>query len=148
MRHAAAGDRDTWDGPDDSRPLTSAGGRQAHGLLAVLEPHGVRATAAVLSSDYVRCRQTVEPLAGALGLAIRDDAALREGSPLAAVLDLVGHCGDAVLCSHGDVVSDLVLHLDVRGLLLDSPAWPKGSTWVFEVTGEAVRSARYVGPPA
>ncbi|HEY6378254.1 MAG TPA: phosphoglycerate mutase family protein [Candidatus Dormibacteraeota bacterium] len=148
MRHAAAGDRDSWESSDESRPLTGAGRRQAQGLLTVLEPHGVRATAAVLSSDYVRCRQTVEPLAAALALAVRDAAALREGSPLAAVLDLVASCGDTVLCSHGDVVSELVLHLDVRGLLLDPPAWPKASTWVLGVTDGAVLSARYVGPPA
>jgi phosphohistidine phosphatase SixA len=148
VRHTAAGDRQRWNGPDEARPLTPAGRRHAELLLSVLEPHGVRAVTSVRSSDYVRCRQTVEPLAAALGMPVEDEPLLREGAPLASALDLIAACGYAVLCSHGDVVSDLVLHLDARGLLGDPPAWPKGSTWVLRVTDGALVSARYVPPPS
>lgn len=147
VRHAAAGDRERWEGPDEHRPLTAAGRRTAERLPAALEPHGVRSASAVISSDSVRCRQTVEPLAVALRLSVQDEPALREGTPLPQALDLIAGCGNAVLCSHGDVVSDLVLHLDARGLLVDPPAWPKGSTWVLTVVDGSVASARYVPPP-
>jgi phosphohistidine phosphatase SixA len=147
VRHAAAGDRERWDGPDEDRPLTTAGRRTAERLLAALEPDGVRSVSAIISSDYVRCRQTVEPLAAALGLSVQDELALREGTPLPHVLDLIARCGNALLCSHGDVVSDLVLQLDARGLLCDPPSWPKGCTWVLTVLAGSVTSARYVPPP-
>jgi len=147
VRHTAAGDRERWDGPDENRPLTPGGRRTAEGLLTALESYGVRSVSAVFSSDYARCRQTVEPLAAALGLPVQDEPALREGTPLPQVLDLIGRCENSVLCSHGDVVSDLVLHLDARGLLCDPPAWPKGCTWVLVLVDGSVTSARYVPPP-
>lgn len=148
VRHARAGDRARWEGRDEGRPLSASGTRQAEGLLTTLEPHGVRTATAVLSSDYLRCRQTVEPLAAALGMAVEDCVALCEGMPAAAVLELVASCGSAVLCSHGDVIGELVLMLAGRGVLRDAASWEKGSTWVVEAAGGDPVSARYVPPPS
>ena len=67
VRHARAGSRKGWEGPDIERPLSKKGRRQADGLVEMLEAAGVKR---IVSSPYVRCTQTVEPLAEALGLEI------------------------------------------------------------------------------
>src|SRR5262249_41211048 len=63
LRHAWAGHRKDWDGDDVQRPLDERGWQQAKELRKELRRRGV--TRAV-SSPYVRCTQTLEPL----GLAI------------------------------------------------------------------------------
>ena len=148
VRHASAGDRATWRGDDRLRPLDDRGLRQARALQAALTPHEVGRARSVLSSEYVRCRQTVEPLSAALGLQLVDEPALVEGGALRNTLQLLRRCGDAVLCTHGDIVADLVLHLVSRGLIEESEArWPKASTWVIEQVGGRFSGARYVAPP-
>ena len=103
LRHAAAGDREQWDGDDFHRPLDAKGRRQAEALVEALRPLGVRR---VLSSPYVRCVQTVEPLAAALGLPLEQDDRLAEGEGGAAA-ELLLEDG-VVCCTHGDVLDALV----------------------------------------
>ena len=103
LRHAAAGDRDHWDGDDFHRPLDARGRRESEALVELLRPFGV---VRVISSPYARCFQTVEPLAAALGLPLELDERLGEGEGRAA-LDLTQEDG-VVLCTHGDVVRALV----------------------------------------
>ncbi len=105
LRHAAAGDREHWDGDDFHRPLNARGRRESEALVELLRPLGVRR---VVSSPYVRCVQTVEPLAAALGLPLEQDERLTEGAGDAA-LALIEEEG-VVACTHGDVVHDLVDH--------------------------------------
>lgn len=102
LRHAAAGDREHWDGDDFHRPLDAKGRRQAEALIDLLQQLGVRR---VVSSPYARCFQTVEPLAAALGLPLELDERLGEGAGSAA-LELI-HEDGVVLCTHGDVALEL-----------------------------------------
>ncbi len=99
LRHASAGDRDDWDGDDRLRPLDERGRRQAVKLVELLLPFEVTR---LLSSPYLRCVATVEPLAAALGLPVEVDERLAEGAG-AAGLELLRQDG-AVCCTHGDVV--------------------------------------------
>ena len=150
VRHADAGDRRAWQGPDDERPLSPAGLAEADGLVEALASY---APARILSSPSLRCTQTVAPLAAARDVTIESRAELAEGSG-AAALGLLGllardHEGDVVLCSHGDVVQEILEGLpDVGGPALagDVPL-EKGSTWVFEVAGARVTDAAYIDPP-
>ena len=103
LRHAAAGDRDAWDGDDFHRPLDARGRRQAAEFVEILRPLGVRR---VVSSPYVRCVQTVAPLAAALGLRLEQDERLAEGGGAAAA-DLLREDG-VVCCTHGDIVEALL----------------------------------------
>jgi 8-oxo-dGTP diphosphatase len=105
LRHASAGDRDDWDGEDRLRPLDARGRRQAAELVELLRPFELRR---VLSSPYVRCVATVEPLAAALGLWVEQDDRLAEGAGPAA-LDLVREDG-VVCCTHGDIVEEVLGH--------------------------------------
>lgn len=103
LRHASAGDRGDWAGDDWHRPLDAKGRRQAEELAAALATEDVRR---VVSSPLVRCVQTVEPLAAALGLEVELDDRLAEGGgsssrPLLAE-------GGVVACTHGDVIFELL----------------------------------------
>ena len=143
MRHAHAGDRERWEGPDEARPLTDKGWRQARALaewLAPLRP------AKLLSSPYVRCVQTLEPLAEALSLTVLEDHRLAEGEPAKLVLELLLSCEEDVVAStHGDIIPAILEKLWRTGLVEDA-RWAKGSTWVLKAEGGRITSARYVAP--
>lgn len=139
VRHAKAGDRGKWDGPDDLRPLTSKGVAQAESLVGVLAGYDV---ARVLSSPYLRCSQTVAPLASARGLVVEpsDDLAEGEGrAGVALVRRLLSEQSHTVLCTHGDVMEEVLDALAVRR----DEETRKGATWVL-----ADGRARYLAPPA
>lgn len=128
VRHAKAGQRRDWHDDDELRPLSNAGWRQAAALALHLAPH---ATGPLLSSPYLRCRQTLEPLAEQLGREICDEVTLREGEPFEAALETLSAVPDgAVLCTHGDLLPELIAALVRRGALLATmPDWRKGVVW-------------------
>jgi 8-oxo-dGTP diphosphatase len=148
VRHAKAGERGSWPGDDELRPLSQRGYRQAVGFVEILHDGAYER---LLSSPYVRCLQSLTPLAYARGLAIEPVDALAEGASLDDALTLVRkHVSHgAVLCSHGDVIPMLLEHYAGRGVDLGpAPQCPKGCTWVLDpdATGE-IRRARYLPPP-
>jgi 8-oxo-dGTP diphosphatase len=145
IRHAKAGDRERWQGDDRPRPLTRSGRRQAEALVEQLAEYPI---GRILSSPYVRCVQSVEPLARARGLPVEETDALAEGAGTGPLLRLLGEVGDAALCTHGDVMQDFVewLHHH-RGVAVDG-GLAKGATWVLDVVHGEVVAARYLPPPA
>ncbi len=147
VRHAKAGSRSAWSGPDDLRPLTKAGRRQADALGELLADRGVTR---VVSSPYVRCRQTVEPLGQRLRLPVDLADELAEGTPLAQARRLVEKYIDqpTVLCTHGDVIGELLHALAERGLVDRDARLEKGSTWVLRFDADDVTGATYLAPPA
>lgn len=147
VRHAKAGSRRDWDGPDTERPLTNGGWRQAVGLVHLL---GAVAVPRLVSSPYVRCRQTLEPLAAHLRLPVELCGLLAEERAAGPVVDLLDAAADnTVLCSHGDVIPATIEALWRGGMALDSePDWRKGSTWVLERGGDGrFARARALAPP-
>jgi broad specificity phosphatase PhoE len=75
IRHAKAGDRGAWQGPDELRPLTKGGARQADGLAERL---GGEPIARVISSPAVRCLDTVPAKKGSVWvLDVADGAVVR-----------------------------------------------------------------------
>jgi len=147
VRHAKALARSEWAEPDDLRPLTKAGKRQADELVQRLSAFSF---ARVLTSPHVRCRETIEPLAKARKLAVETADPLAENSDADDVLAFIRTLGvrPAVLCSHGDVIADLMTNLVNDGLATESELrWEKGSTWVLESDGDTFLYGRYVAPP-
>jgi 8-oxo-(d)GTP phosphatase len=147
VRHAKAGSRGKWDGPDEQRPLTANGRAQAEGLaerLQKIDP------TRLLSSPSARCIETLEPLAIRLGLPVETVERLSEGEPFEPVLALLDELPDSsILCSHGDVIADTIDALVRRGMVIDGqPDWRKGSFWVLERDGEGFLRARAEAPPA
>jgi 8-oxo-dGTP diphosphatase len=146
IRHAKAGSRHDWNGPDDMRPLTKAGRRQAEGLIELLREVPV---SRVVSSPFLRCVQTVTPLARGLGLPVEPAPVLAEGAAASAAIDLLLALPEfAVACSHGDVIPDTIGALHRCGMeIVGPPDWRKGATWVLERDGTNWERAYALPPP-
>lgn len=137
LRHATAGHRQPGDDDDHRRGLDERGHRQADALAAQYEAFGVER---VLTSPYLRCRRSVEPLAEALALSVEERAELAEGAAEPATRALIAEVAGsvAVLCTHGDIL---------EMLLGEEPE--KGSTWVVDPDGDGgLTRRRYLPPPA
>lgn len=136
VRHARAGHRETWDGEDDTlRPLDERGQRQAEALVAQLAECDF---SRVLSSPYLRCMQSVEPLAEIRGLQVEAVDALAEGAGEAAALELFRSLdAPAVACVHGDL-AEMLLGENLK----------KGATAVLDVAGEKLDVLERLDPPA
>ncbi|MHB8719531.1 MAG: SixA phosphatase family protein [Candidatus Dormibacteria bacterium] len=147
VRHAHAGDRQSWGLDDDLRPLSGRGVLQAEALVAGI---GGERPAALWSSPSLRCIATVLPLARAHDVELRTHTALYEGQGAAAMLALVlgAPTHPVVACTHGDVIGDLLHLLDSRGIALGSGRAEKAGTWTLQVVGVTVVSASYLAPPA
>jgi 8-oxo-dGTP diphosphatase len=147
VRHAKAGSRRDWSGPDRLRPLSPAGLRQAEALAARLAP--LRPTS-LISSPYLRCVQTLQPTAKATAMQISTDDCLAEGRSYTAVLELMASLADrAMLCSHGDVIPDTIAALERRGCEFTSPPdWRKASVWLLDrnSAGEIVTAEAWPPP--
>lgn len=119
LRHASAGDAAEWEGDDRERPLDEKGERQAQELVERLAALRVEA---VHTSPYVRCVQTVLPLADARGLEplLRAElgVARQAVDGRAVVRALAGE--DVVVCGHGGLEAALV----------EPPRWRKGAAFV------------------
>jgi phosphohistidine phosphatase SixA len=149
VRHAKAGHRERWTDDDELRPLTKRGRRQAEALV---ELFARQQFARLLSSRYLRCMQTFEPLAAARKLEVEQADGLAEGASTAATVELmleVSADAPVALNTHGDVIMNVLDELARHGVPLAGPVLlEKGSTWVIELQGGSFVSARYVPPPA
>lgn len=145
IRHAVAGARsrngqDPID--DDLRPLDETGRAQARYLAEHFEGCSV---SRVLSSPAVRCIQTVEAIAAAHGVEIETTPILAESSSPSAVIDLIENLpDDAVLCTHGDIIPEVIRRLANRGMVTaGAVGYAKGSLWTLETSGRRVVSGSY-----
>ena len=148
VRHAKAGERRAWSGDDVDRPLSKKGWKQSARVadrLAGLEPR------LLLSSPYVRCVQTLEPLAQRIHLPVEIDKRLREDEPVEPLLELLADApASTVLCSHGDLIPAAIGSLRRAGAVVQTPPdWRKASVWVLRRNRQAhVISAAVWPPPA
>lgn len=147
VRHAKAGDRLHDPREDRKRPLSKPGWAQAELLAGSLLAAG--ATGPLLASPFVRCRQTLEPLGKRLGLEVVKDASLSEAQPFEPMLDLLQRTPDgSVLCSHGDMIPDMIAGLQRRGCeVINEPQWKKGSVWALERAEDGTFVSAQAWPP-
>jgi broad specificity phosphatase PhoE len=148
VRHAHAPSRKEWAGDDRFRPLSPQGLKQAGGLAPVAKELAP-AIRRVLSSPSLRCVQTVEPLAEVFGLPVEQADELSEGQRAAAVKLVRSLAGqDAAVCTHGDVVAEILVSLADEDCvdLGPHPRQAKGSIWVLEGQEGRFSSARYIPP--
>jgi 8-oxo-dGTP diphosphatase len=146
VRHAHAGKKAHWPGPDQARPLSAQGRREALGLIDRLGPYPV---GRVLSSPAERCLQTVQPLAGRLGSPVEPSDTLGVDGTGPGVVELLVDPAleRAVLCTHGEVIGKVFDELQQTGLELSNPPrWPKGSTWILELDGGHGWKGTYLEP--
>ena len=104
-------------------------------LIDQLAPYRIER---VVSSPYLRCIQTVLPLAVAARTAATLDDRLAEGAADRGVRELLGELAGAsvAICTHGDVMLALVGR--------DAEA-RKGSTWLLD--GDTLEPLEYLPPP-
>jgi 8-oxo-(d)GTP phosphatase len=147
IRHAKAGVRSLWEGPDEARPLTRRGKKQARRLV---ERFRGLELGRVLSSPYVRCVQTVEPLAAERELALEPAPALAEGVAVDDTLALVDSLDGrpTALCGHGREIEMMIERLRQGGATIDGTGIAKGSVWVLDREFGRVLSAHYLPAPA
>jgi broad specificity phosphatase PhoE len=147
VRHAHAYARKEWSGADRLRPLSSNGLRQAEGLIAVFG--NFARPSRVLSSPFMRCVQTVGPLAQANHLEVEQDEDLSEGQVSNAVNLIRALAKDNVaVCTHGDVIAEILVTLADEDMLDlgPNPRQAKGSVWALDGEGGLFSSARYLPP--
>lgn len=143
VRHARAGVRGAWSGPDTTRPLDDVGRAQARALArlaSVVRP--VR----LLSASPLRCVQTLDPLAELVNLPIEVDRDLDEPGPgdqpaerASAVAARLGALADAegpvVVCGQGGVIPAALARLTGR---TDDFATDRGTGWLLAFTADGL----------
>jgi 8-oxo-dGTP diphosphatase len=115
IRHARAGSRSAWKGPDDDRPLDEGGQEQARVLAQLLAAYEV---SRVYSSDVRRCIDTLAPFAAEAGLTVTPENLFSEaGYPknpegaVARALEIIRQPGSVAICTQGGALPDLVVGL-------------------------------------
>jgi phosphohistidine phosphatase SixA len=146
VRHAKAGSRSEWTTDDRLRPLSGKGRTQAEQIADRLVSFAV---GELVSSPYLRCIETLQPLAARVDGAVRADERLAEDTGFEGALDLLLQVPDgSLLCSHGDVIPAPIGALQRRGCrILTEPDWRKASIWVLTRTPEAITEAIAWPPP-
>ena len=95
LRHAHAGDPAAWDGPDERRPLSDKGEKQADRLGRFLAGIGFQADA-IVTSPKVRAAQTARIVAERLGLAVSEDDRLAGEVSVGTLEAVLRDAGDPV----------------------------------------------------
>ncbi len=152
VRHADAGRRSDYGGPDDARPLSDRGMQQAHELLDLLTGF---APTRLLSAPALRCRQTLEPLSRSTGLAVEvapmfgeDEFAADAQAKARRLLADLGCTEEVtVIVSQGGVIPALMAWLAPSGAPEPEPQIAaKAGVWALAFGAGRVR-ADYYPPP-
>lgn len=135
VRHADAGTRGP--GADDHlRPLSPSGHARAHLLADLLR---LSAAGEIVSSPYVRCVQTVEPMATRHRRPVVLSDALAEGASIEALLHLLRRLPDgSVACTHGDMLRELTQVIDTPDERGEQISFDKGGVWALSLHGDEV----------
>jgi phosphohistidine phosphatase SixA len=125
LRHAHAGDAETWSGPDETRPLSDKGEKQADRLGRFLAGIGFKPDA-IITSPKLRSAQTAEIVAKHLSVAISFDDRLAGSFDVGVLEALLREVGDPqrpVIVGHDPDFSEIVAELAGAG----SVPMPKGA---------------------
>ncbi len=149
VRHASALDRSRWDLDDLERPLDERGATQAESVTAHFADKTVRG---VWSSQATRCVQTVTGMATSRGLSVEIRPELTEGARPNDLLELIRAEAfaedDLVMCSHGDLIPEVLNRLLREGMSVLGPrGCEKGSVWELETRGRDITQGRYTAAP-
>ena len=147
VRHASAVERFLWDGDDSERPLDKMGADQS---LLIAEFFSEIKISSIYSSLAVRCQQTIWPTARQSDVQVELSDALFEGSTKKTI-ELVETLtkaettdGYPVLCSHGDVISELIRSLTLSGMLTPGgKGFAKASIWELIFSSGKIESGLY-----
>ncbi|NNF53387.1 MAG: histidine phosphatase family protein [Acidimicrobiales bacterium] len=141
VRHGHAGSRD-WSRHDQYRQLSDRGRDEAAEIELALAEINV---GAVISSPATRCVQTVEPLSKRLGLEVIEDKRLWEDADIADAMDVLNENTEdgAVICSHGNIIPEMLHWLLQTGMTAKGRGCAKGSVWTVTYRNGQFTKARY-----
>jgi 8-oxo-dGTP pyrophosphatase MutT (NUDIX family)/phosphohistidine phosphatase SixA len=115
LRHGKAVTHSDWGGTDALRPLQQRGQHQAERAAPALAAFGPKK---LITSDAVRCVDTIQPLAELLGKKLKRTALISqeayesgEDDVLKVVQKRLTKRVAAVLCSHGPVLPEIISRL-------------------------------------
>jgi 8-oxo-dGTP pyrophosphatase MutT (NUDIX family)/phosphohistidine phosphatase SixA len=148
VRHAHAGERKKWTGRDALRPIDPEGAKEADRIAAALTTFRPRR---LISAPPLRCTQTLEPLAAALGAqpVILDGAFAEPSDPSGlaarvtaarARINQLRADGRVVICSQGKLMPSLLAALHDT---TDPEPFKtrKGDGWLLTWSGERLLGA-------
>jgi phosphohistidine phosphatase len=155
LRHAHAGDPMAWEGPDERRPLSDKGEKQADRLGRFLAGVGFSPDA-IITSPKLRAAQTAEIVAGHIGMQVTIDERLAGGVDLGTVEAILHDTRDParpVLVGHDPDFSELLEALTdcssltmKKGAILridaERPLSPGGGTLAWLVPPELLKPGR------
>jgi 8-oxo-dGTP diphosphatase len=148
VRHARAGTREAWRGPDDERPLDVAGRAQAEALAAMLPPFWLRSERPlVVSAPVQRCLETV-----AWAGDVKTDERLGERtfadypvSTVGCLRELASSARVSIACSQGGVIPAVIETLRREdGFGPAGVRAAKGSAWVLSFADGRLVAADYL----
>ena len=144
VRHATAGRRSAWPGPDEQRPLDEAGHERARTLADLLVWF---APDRFVSAGPLRCVQTIDAAASRMSLPVQVESDFNEAADpdeaAARLRALATGGGATVVCSQGGLIPGLLaallgeaasasLRADHQTQALRTP---KGEGWVISFHG-------------
>jgi 8-oxo-dGTP pyrophosphatase MutT (NUDIX family) len=139
LRHASAGERGSWPGPDSARPLDAVGTLDAESLAAALD---LFRPERLVSASPRRCVATLSPVAARLDLPVEVDTAFDEGSTPRDAADriraLVATSASTVVCSQRKIIPRTLRLLGGSDL---SYRTPKGTGWILPFAGDVLLDA-------
>lgn len=155
-RHGSAMTRAAWFGTEEERPLTPAGYGQAHALVPLLGAYGV---SKVVTSQWRRCSETVNPYVVASGITPTVDPALTEAAHekdpervAQAITELVANPESTLLCTHRPVLPTVMKVLSgyarsgVRAALpARNPYLQPGEALIAHIADVPKKGTRVVG---
>lgn len=144
VRHASAGVRGGSGGEDSTRPLDAVGHDQSAAIADLLAGYDIES---LYSSPALRCQQTLAPLGSRLGLPVESRSELFEGASTARSMQFIRSMQGrtVVVCSHGDVIPDVLRNLEVGGTRLEGRGCAKGSVWQLDNTTDRIETGVYLG---
>ncbi len=145
VRHANAGVRSKWKGPDKTRPLTEKGRQQSLGIADILARHPVTE---IWSSPALRCIETVGPTSDYIGEEIQVSKDLKEFTDIDVIYEYLSSIGPGSIAvsTHKDWIAPLIKDLDSRRVKLrGTRKWPKASIWILDLEDGKVTSGVYEG---
>ena len=136
LRHARAGPKRADAVRDIERPLDATGRATAIALPDVVLDRCTPST--IVSSPFLRCTQTVAPLARRLGLNVEERHELTPATSALACAALLRSVPDrAIVCTHGELIKRL-FELECE----------KGAFWIVRRENGELRPVDYVAHPA
>ncbi|HVE74634.1 MAG TPA: NUDIX hydrolase [Mycobacteriales bacterium] len=150
LRHARAGVREEWPGPDQERPLDPRGVLQAARIADLLGLWGVRR---FVSAPPLRCTATLQPAAARTGATVEVDEALGDegfardpDTAVRQLLTLVDPGIPTVVCSQGGALPGMLGALTAAAGMRVALRSRKGRGWVLSLIGHRLVAADPFSP--